>query len=239
MSSTTIQAKVYFPNQQIRRISFSHETEFSEFKQTLIEAYESSPLFVPVEYDAQLLYLDDEHDWIMVNTQPEWTAAVNNLHEKELLRVKVLISRKKSENAGLRNRGASFVPCRRFALENPLFAFLAKIGEEIELEGSENSSTPQQQSNQSDTSFSEQQEAVNGGVQEAQQRDEKQVPNGDHLANSETGPCEVSNITEKSYDTELQLLESMGFTNRNLNKHLLHSFGGDLRQVASSLVDLN
>ena len=237
MSSTTIQAKVYFPNQQIRRISFSPETEFSEFKQTLIEAYESSPLFVPVEYDAQLLYLDDEHDWIMVNTQPEWIAAVSNLQERELLRVKVLISRKKNEKAVHSNRGASFIPFRRAALENPLLALLANIGEVIELDSTP---TPHQKPAQS-----QQQESANGVVQEAQQYDEKRAPNpntvatGNNQGVSENVPGESSCNIEKSYESELQLLESMGFTNRNLNEHLLNCFSGDVRQVASSLVDLN
>ena len=254
MSATTVQAKVYFPNQQIRRISFHKETEISEFKKDLIQAYESSPLFVAVEYDTQLLYLDEERDWIMVNTQPEWSTALNNLKDQELLRVKVIIIRKKKEE--MVPRRVRFGPGRRceFAMNHPLFRLLSQRGEkQEETQSVDQTQAPQQQTESSEEKKLEspvpteqaeertaeepaQEELVEEKVSEVTSSNEPEPTHHTEQTSSTSAEPEQSN--EAKYENELKLLESMGFTNSDLNKHFVHHFNGDLPQVVSSLLNL-
>jgi hypothetical protein len=99
MSATTINTKVYIkPGQQVRRLRVSTETSFEAFRGLILNAYESSPLLKEKEYDAQFLYLDDEEDWISINTEREFQDALSYFESgDELFRVKVVIVTKEKQ----------------------------------------------------------------------------------------------------------------------------------------------
>lgn len=88
---SSISTKIYIrPGQQVRRTVVHPDTSLEDFKRQVIQAYESSPLFVPREYDVQLQYYDEEGDWICANSEQEWKEGIRlyEVSAKELFRVK-------------------------------------------------------------------------------------------------------------------------------------------------------
>lgn len=98
-----MQAKVYFkPGNQVRKIQFAVQGSYEDFMNHLLQLYLSyagSDRYEP-PFATQLLYLDDENDWVSVNTQNEWEEAIRLYNgqvqlKDSLMRLKVVILKQK------------------------------------------------------------------------------------------------------------------------------------------------
>ena len=92
-------AKVYFePGNQVRRIQvygFGYEN-LMEYLRQLYQSYAGNNTSGEEKFATQLLYLDNENDWVSVNTENEWKEAVHlfkaEVQQKDkLMRLKVLV----------------------------------------------------------------------------------------------------------------------------------------------------
>ena len=241
---TAVQAKVYFPNNQIRRLSFNTDSELLQIKNILKTSFELSPLFSSIteDYDFQLWYLDDEFDWILVNTEPEWTTALTITSNQDLMRIKVAIVRKKSVEV----KRKPVRICPSVIRRHYGFPLIKILGQSKENPNSEESvpSTVSTDLNLGETAQTQPE------TQSEQTEPEKEVTSTsepatldrvDPIQESTVPQAPQSTVSEEpifKYENELHLLETMGFNNAELNKHFVSHFEGDLRQVVSSLLSL-
>jgi hypothetical protein len=99
-----IHTKIYYrPGNQVRRFRLDTNTSLSSFTTTACSLFIDSP-FVTVksisEIHVQVLYLDNENEWISVNSENEWIDGMTNFIQtydcnENVFRVKVLVVSKK------------------------------------------------------------------------------------------------------------------------------------------------
>lgn len=106
----SISCKIYIkPGKHIRRINLAHDTPFEEFKKKLLDLIVSQIQEDLPPFLLHICYMDEEKDWITVDSEEEWKEALGNhvcqcLPEKNAFKVKVLIqSTKRSETSLLSN----------------------------------------------------------------------------------------------------------------------------------------
>jgi hypothetical protein len=306
MAATTINTKVYIrPGQQVRRLRLSPETSFETFRALILNAFESSPLVQLLqEYDAQFLYLDDEEDWISINTEQEFRDALSYFESgDELFRVKaVLVTKQKQQQQQqhvqqqhplfqrfhcrphpncFRRAASQFEPASGLlngffdvlnhqnrssespvndkkqpasSTKNPVDSFSGFLNELfdvlIETEKPESQTTQSESKSQSREIPIDEYNQVpveNSVTQESDvathnEESEQQLINTTSESAAEEKQ-EESHTTvppqpDQSFQQELQSLESMGFTNKQLNVHLLKHHKGDLVKVVSQLLEL-
>jgi polyhydroxyalkanoate synthesis regulator phasin len=89
--SSAIHTKIYFaPGQQVRRMKIDTNVPYDEFKQQLTKLHETSPMFKIGEYVYQLMYQDEEEDWVLVDSEDEWRTALNTHKDSDLFRIKFI-----------------------------------------------------------------------------------------------------------------------------------------------------
>jgi len=101
MASSTIRTKIYFtPGDQVRRIKIDSNVSYEDIKQQLTKYHEASPLFKKIggEYDYQVIYQDDEGDWVIIENEDEWREAlISKRKEDDLMRIKFIAINKSLE----------------------------------------------------------------------------------------------------------------------------------------------
>lgn len=82
----------YVGTDEVRRLKILSSTKFDDFLQQVQKYYpsENSPKL-------KLLYLDEDGDWITMDSQIEWEHMISNFHG-DLLRIRAKPSEKKSNN---------------------------------------------------------------------------------------------------------------------------------------------
>jgi hypothetical protein len=273
MSSTaaTINTKVYIkPGQQIRRLKVSPDTSFETFRGLILNAYESAPLlqFKDKEYDAQFLYLDDEEDWISINSEQELKDALS-FNGSGLFRVQVVIVAKEKKQ----NQTETKVQLQPWFHHRPLCFQSQKRTQQPAQQQQQlpwfhnrthcfQSKNRTQRLQQTEVPVEQQPaETVVVNIQESVplpelepvdvvvtqiEEPEEQLQEQQHESEKQeeeiTQPVivvEAPTIEDQPFQQELVSLESMGFTNKQLNVHLLNHHKGDMVKVVSQLLELN
>jgi uncharacterized protein YoxC len=100
--ASTIRTKIYFtPGDQVRRIKIDSNVSYEDIKQQLTKYHEASPLFKKIgEYVYQVVYQDDEGDWVIIETEDEWREALVSQQKKkdDLMRIKFIAINKSLES---------------------------------------------------------------------------------------------------------------------------------------------
>lgn len=82
--SKQFNTKVYFkPGTQVRRIKLDANDSLESTKQRLIEYHQASPMFKLGEYSYQVMYKDEEEDWVIVDDETEWKEAVDSFLKRD------------------------------------------------------------------------------------------------------------------------------------------------------------
>jgi hypothetical protein len=259
--ATTINTKVYIrPGQQVRRLRLSpSETSFETFRALILNAFESSPLVQLLqEYDAQFLYLDDEEDWISINTEQEFRDALSYFESgEELFRVKAVIvtKQKQQQQRQVQHQHPLF---QRFHCKPHPSCFRRTAPQFEPVSGLFDVLNHQNRSSESPVNDKKQPDSIDsfsGFLNELfdvlieTDKPESQTTKSESNTASDISKLAVEEKPEELHTTvpqpdqllqqELQSLESMGFTNKHLNVHLLKQHKGDLVKVVSQLLEVS
>jgi hypothetical protein len=96
-----IRTKIYFaPGDQVRRMKIDSNTSFDDMMNQLTKLHETSPRFMIGEYVYQVMYQDEEGDWVIIDSEEEWKDALSTqvkTSDQQLMRIKFIAINKSLE----------------------------------------------------------------------------------------------------------------------------------------------
>jgi hypothetical protein len=259
----TISAKVYFrPGIQVRRVTIDQSVPLETFVTELRNLYESSPLFPGGEYQTQLLYLDEENDWILVNTEKEWKDGIRSFtnkkeHEKKdedsVLRIRFYIIRKKGDNSGSTSSTKPSIGWRKVdtpkkrSVSRTKRSALTSVLAEHNHENQNCEKLSDILSNvlgsvcvhfSQDTTPDNLKELSQKIVTSVTKPDESTEPDAENITTAKEERDELHDVST-DYEVALNALEDMGFKNREHNLMELKKHKGNLITTVPSLLKLS
>jgi hypothetical protein len=216
---TSVQIKAYLQG-SVRRFTVNTNTTFEQLSAQVKKFYPEHVESVAFQW------LDEEDDLVSFSTNHEWKNALDSYVDlkQKLLRIKVV------PNANRRPVSAPRAPLHRHQPLNEIEQYVARaaplikqlFGVDLEIETEEvEPKTEEKQEEQAEEIVvpEEENEQVNPLVEE---------------------PVESKPVEQPvKFAAELETLANMGFTNVQLNAHLIENYQGDLIRVVNALLQLS